>query len=319
MGAGTNIQWCDDTWNPWRGCTKVSAGCANCYAEVNVGVRMHGVGWGDAAARVRSGDQTFNAPLRWNKKPWVCDDCGKAWPQYSKHRETHTLCLEHPGGNTHRRRVFSLSLGDWLDDKMPIEWLADMLQIIWRCKNLDFLLLSKRPENWRTRLMTVMSKITDGTGTDGIFWQWLVDWLGEKPPQNIWLGVSVENQETADERIPQLLAIPAAVKFVSYEPALGPVDFNDQPLDWLDWIIVGGESGPKARPCNVEWARSTIAQCQAAGVACFIKQLGAKPYCDPACDDSTVKLHDSHGGDPAEWPEDLRVRQFPKSTALVPT
>lgn len=177
----------------------------------------------------------------------------------------------------------------------------------------------------------------------------------------MWLGVSVEDQATANARIPLLLQTPAAVRFVSYEPALGAVDFlrylprcecpecgpqthcdEDgccltcgadalQPLG-LDWVIVGGESGPKARPCYVAWIRSVVAQCKAAGVACFVKQLGAASIArdaDSVRDDVwrameaddidaaesfplCVRYTDRKGGDPAEWPEDLRVRQWPE-------
>ena len=160
------------------------------------------------------------------------------------------------------------------------------------------------------------------------------DW----PLPNVWLGVSVENQQYADERIPLLLQTPAAVRFVSYEPALGPVDFDPwlserpgcegeyaQPdceecwwqCNHLNWLIIGGESGPGARPFDLAWARSVIAQCRAAGVACFVKQLGANVYDSsgypfPADYDSSIKLKDPKGGEPSEWPEDLRVRETPE-------
>ena len=145
------------------------------------------------------------------------------------------------------------------------------------------------------------------------------DW----PPPNVWLGVSVEDQASAEGRIPHLLATPAAVRWISYEPALGPVDFRP----WLgqapgvDWLVVGGESGPGARPCDVAWIRAAIRQCQGAGVPVFAKQLGALPYDlggDSLSDDGTPPvgtlldgIHDRKGGDPAEWPEDLRIREMP--------
>lgn len=172
------------------------------------------------------------------------------------------------------------------------------------------------------------------------------------PLPNVWLGVSVEHQKAADERIPLLIETPAAVRFVSYEPALGPVDFSPwlpilsvggvEMETWLDQIIVGGESGPGARPFNIDWARNTIAQCREANVACFVKQLGASPY--GFFSDSTSRVwpyspelgetidqrdsqHDSYrtriftrlkdrkGGNWNEWPDDLRVRQFPFNVA----
>jgi protein gp37 len=147
--------------------------------------------------------------------------------------------------------------------------------------------------------------------TDGEAW----------PIRNVWLGVSAENQETADERVPLLLQTPAAVRFVSAEPLLGHINFcyvpDDKtrpeysarysPLGDLDWIIVGGESGPSARPCDVAWVRSIVEQCKEAGTACFVKQLGARPTILGL----SAKTFDRKGGDMAEWPADLRVRQFP--------
>jgi hypothetical protein len=160
------------------------------------------------------------------------------------------------------------------------------------------------------------------------------------PLPNVWLGVSCEDQATADERIPVLLDTPAAVRFVSAEPLLGPVDlshwlnipapevFEDDPLAahlmaeairdgqgdcrrGIDWVIVGGESGPGARPFDLAWARALVGQCRDAGVACFVKQLGAQPQTRF----DVLHLDDRKGGDPAEWPEDLRVRQFPTRAA----
>lgn len=347
MSEGTKIQWADDTWNPWRGCTKVSPGCKNCYAEIstpNRADRAKGLEmWGKGSPRIRAKD--FDAPLRWNKRPWVCDVHGNF---FCSHQEVNKLgeplCPICPDTTLHRRRVFSLSLGDWLDDEVPIEWLADMLDVIRQCQNLDFLLLTKRPENCLPRLRDALNFHEERIGitTSRPLTVWLHNWIGgHEVPPNIWLGVSVEDQTRADERIPKLLEVPAKVRFISYEPALGPVSFADE---WmcqddhcsharLDWIIVGGESGPKARPFNVEWARSTIEQCKAAGVACFVKQMGALLVTDDdnifdwddvvELDETPVVsgfsggrviLSDRKGGDMTEWPDDLRVREFPRMT-----
>jgi len=157
---------------------------------------------------------------------------------------------------------------------------------------------------------------------------------------NVWLGTSTENQATADERIPHLLRCPAAVRFLSVEPMIGPVELFDVdgsvaramqrlnpremmfPADVVDWVIVGGESGSKARRCDVEWIRSIVQQCKAAGVACFVKQVGSKPHGfgqwnHPDNEGRGVniegrRLSDRKGGDPSEWPEDLRVREMPR-------
>lgn len=154
------------------------------------------------------------------------------------------------------------------------------------------------------------------------------------PLRNVWLGVSAEDQKNANERIPLLLGTPAAVRWVSYEPALGPIDFDAgncveswvspqcarcsdyrtrcDHIPRLDWIVVGGESGPGARRFDVEWARDTLRQCCSSGVAVFVKQLGAMPYENGA---PMAALNDAKGEDPSEWPEDLRVREYPKVAA----
>lgn len=143
---------------------------------------------------------------------------------------------------------------------------------------------------------------------------------------NVWLGVSVENQEQADARIPHLLKTPAAVRFLSCEPLLGPVDLDIEDAMYsrrdnngncwmtrgeIDWVIVGGESGHGARPCNIEWIRSLVSQCKAASVPVFVKQLG-RSYFSGDNNHSHIFPRDSHGADPSEWPEDLRVREFPR-------
>jgi protein gp37 len=339
MSEGTKIQWCDDTHNFWRGCVKVSPGCAHCYAEVSTPVRVaRSKGrelWGGT---LRDRAKDFDAPLRWNRKPWICEGCGHAHETENWENDNESCCpdrisLTKP--TRHRRRVFSLSLGDWLDEAVPIEWLADMLDVIRQCPNLDFLLLTKRPENFKPRLMEAAKfwkhKISlTPLGDFDIPWYWLCDWLSSvsgdfrasapKPPANVWIGCTVENQEYADKRIPELLEIPAVCRFLSYEPALGPICFTQSTFfseksfrKDIHWVIVGGESGPKARPFNIEWARSTVAQCRAAGVACFVKQMGRLPWMEVEGAGAPMELPDKKGGSMEEWPEDLRVREFPKS------
>lgn len=303
MSAGTKIQWADDTWNPWRGCRKVSAGCDN-------------------KERVRAGEGTLAAPYSWNKKPWVCNQCGQTFTQKGilfSHAEINAVhCCD---GGFHRRRAFSLSLGDIFDDEVPIEWLGDALKTIHDCPNLDFLLLTKRPELWQPRMRGVDLHAQQQSAAD-----MATAWLDGRPPENIWLGVSVENQDN-DWRIPELLKIPAKVRFLSCEPLLGAIDLNREIgayepgnssalrinwLDKIDWVIIGGESGKNARPCNTEWIRSIVQQCRTAGVACFVKQLGAKPWMFDEEKHELEPLRDKKGGDMSEWPEDLRVREFPQ-------
>jgi protein gp37 len=253
-------------------------------------------------------------------------------------------------------RVFP-SLCDWLDDEVPIEWLADFLRLIFLTPNLDWLLLTKRPENWSKRVEGVLQWIQCCDGFDYLdaphpllpLRNWLADWFVlRKSPANVWILVSVEDQKRADERIPELLRIPARVRGLSAEPLLGPVDLtrvmfptmndhhgNKQPphpenclidsisdharkqfeslrdvhMAHVDWVIVGGESGPKARACNVEWVRSIVQQCKVAGTAVFVKQLGAFPVLGR--EDAQI-IRDKKGGDISEWPDDLRVREFPQ-------
>lgn len=203
-----------------------------------------------------------------------------------------------------RPRVFSLSLGDWLDPEVPIEWLADLLALIQATPNLDWLLVTKRPELFRQRMEHVFGfEICENPAYEPCRLQLAWDWHhGKEAPANVWLGASVENQKAAYKRIPYLLQIPARVRFLSCEPLLGPVDLCDwydhksgdacvHPLDgyvssdgfyhpWVDknsrihWVICGGESGPNARPIHPDWARSLRDQCVAAGVPFFFKQWG---------------------------------------------
>lgn len=307
MGVATKIQWTDHTFNPWRGCTKVSPGCTNCYAETlsHRNPKVLGV-WGDSGTRVVASESMWHEPLKWDRE---AREAGE------------------------RRRVFCASLADVFEDRSELNVpRARLWSLIAKTQSLDWLLLTKRPENVR-RLLSRFSADTDETAWEIFCGGW---------PSNVWLGTSVEDQRRADERIPELLKIPAAVRFLSIEPLLGPIALrrgvhgwidrgpspaaalgailghNDAysggtllpPMPGIDWVIVGGESGPNARPCDLAWIRSIRDQCRAAGVACFIKQLGAVVTEDgealfPAFDDPK-------GGDWDEWPEDIRVREFPR-------
>jgi len=383
MSEQTKIAWCDSTLNFWEGCTKVSAGCAHCYAEArdkrfapvndvltNEVKAMH---WGKGAPRRKSKSAVKDA-LAFNRKPWICE-CGNALAADFDLLRPEPKCEQCGKYRAwHRRRIFSLSLGDWLDDEVPIAWLAEMLDTIRQCDQVEWILCTKRPENWEKRLNEVC-KLCENTHREGTLWDWTLEWMtGDIIPKNIILLTSVENQEQADIRIPQLLQIPAACRGLSLEPLLGPVNLMPH-IGWidrkecgleedpmaasllqtamlegrasapcvrsLDWLIIGGESGPDARPCNVDWIRSLVQQGKAAGVATFVKQLGAVPLLKPCGqhhfdwryktanekrpDDKLfseelvgnqsmwrILLTDKKGGDPAEWPEDLRVQEWPK-------
>lgn len=358
MSEQSKIEWCDATANFWTGCTKVSAGCANCYAEARD--KRHLIEpvdhWGKGAPRLKSKSAVKDC-RRWNQQPWICNQCGQSFSDPDGILEA-KKCF-HTGG-FHRRRVFSLSLGDWLDPEVPIEWLAEMLDTIRRCDQLIFILCTKRPELWSKRLREVLdwdweqpqqSRFSQGRS----FHYWLCDWQARQiPPKNIWLLTSVENQAAADERIPALLKIPAVVRGLSLEPLLEPVNLGllrspKGGRGYFDWLIIGGESGPGAREFNVSWADSLIAQGRAAGVPVLVKQLGSNCVTDNANlhdwpDDAEligggdasspsgtatgasqplegfaaarVKFKHPKGGDWNEWPEELRVRQFPCSGAV---
>jgi protein gp37 len=178
-------------------------------------------------------------------------------------------------GKTHR--VFCASLADVFDNEVPEAWRRDLFELIWDTPALTWLLLTKRIGNAKHMLPFTALR-------------------------NLWLGATIVNQEEADRDVPKLLATPAAVRFVSYEPALGPVDWSKFP--GIDWIIVGGEStqGAKARPFDLRWATNTIEQARVIGAAPFVKQLGSLQGCK-----------DRAGAEPEEWEPFLRVREFPQA------
>lgn len=234
MTKNSKIEWTDHTFNPWIGCAKISDGCKNCYAEAMMDKRYGKVKWGVQGKRIRTSAANWKKPLEWNRQ------------------------AEHEG---RRYRVFCASLADVFEHKPDQhkemeQWRFDLFRLIDDTPKLDWLLLTKRPEN-------VMDMLRH-------------DWA-EHLPNHVWIGTSAENQEQADKRIPELLKIPAAVRFLSIEPLLGEVDLISSHfglLPGIHWVIVGGESGANARPMHPDWVRSIRAQCQAAGVPFFFKQWG---------------------------------------------
>ncbi len=359
MGDKTGIQWTDASWNPIRGCTRVSEGCRKCYAEA-VAARFSGPGqpyeglatktpkgprWTGVVHQV--GGLVADLPLRW-KRP---------------------------------RRIFVNSMSDLFHEGVPDDWIDRIFAVMALAPQHQFQVLTKRPqrmlawfqERWQPAPAITLSdgfvvpaetmgetrrsqveracepllqahRLADSSNDrlwtesgqcKAMQWEW--------PLPNVWLGVSVEEQATADERIPLLLATPAAVRFISAEPLLGPVDLSpwlwgpDQPcaecpkdedcdcgwrtrrdlkMPGLDWVIAGGESGPGARPCDVAWIDELVAQCQAAKVPVFVKQLGARPFYRVRSDPNfsgtrAFPAKDRKGGNPDEWPVHLRVREMP--------
>ncbi len=294
----TEIQWTDETWNPVTGCTKISPGCSHCYIERTPAFRIAGRKFDKGHIPLRMHGDRLGQPLRWRKP----------------------------------RRIFVNSLSDLFHDDVSVT----MIKAVWRTMaqtpQHTYQILTKRPSRMRALLE------------------------GWEPLPNVWLGVSVENQHFADERIPLLLQTPAAVRFISAEPLLGRVDLSgfvpkrqpwkpyvecrhgydacpicdSNPAPALDWVIVGGESGPGARPFDVRWARSIVEQCRNADVPVFVKQLGSncRAYFDHREWPADTRAHvgrtmqepnwiqlSKKGGVPDEWPTDLRIRQFPEVRA----
>lgn len=249
MAENSNIEWTTHTFNPWIGCQKVSPGCDNCYAEALMDKRYHKVEWGPHGERKRTSDAYWRSPLRWAK------------------------AAEAAG---YRHRVFCASLADWLDNQVPQIWREDLMKLIRATPQLDWLLLTKRPENYER----------------------LAPWKISGLPANVWLGVTAEDQKNYDRRYGILMSMPANVRFVSYEPALGPLSIsNDPKYHHPDLIICGGESGRNARMMNERWARDLRDECFKYNVAFFMKQMtGKKPI-----------------------PTDLFIRQFPVVRSEVPT
>lgn len=296
MGENSKISWTDNTFNPWSGCTKVSPGCAHCYAETLSHRAPSTFGeWGKGAPRKRTSERNWNDPIRWNRNAERNADASGDGAYDSP--------LSQPA---RRPRVFCASLSDWLDDEVPVEWLRDLLALIHKTPYLDWLLLSKRPENWAPRIEAVLKLLEATPGFAALpnssetvrLRDFLGDWFVlRRPPHNVWIGTTVENQDMVAKRIPVLLSIPATVRFLSCEPLLGPVNLasvmlGDPAIEFdplrgtaladpaevyrqkIHWVIVGGESGPGARPMSAEWARSLRDQCSSAGVSYFFKQWG---------------------------------------------
>lgn len=346
MSSNSAIEWTDATWNPLAGCTAVSPGCLNCYAA-------------GIAYRFGSGNnpkaQFVGLATKHNGRP-----------VFTGVVKTLEHKLAEPFGWRKPRRVFVNSMSDLFHEDVPQHFIASVFAVMGLASWHTFQVLTKRAErasavlNSETFADLVEEKSQEWSefgddaaqryGLVNVHRRLTTDWRAQDhsslPLRNVWLGVSVEDQPRADERIPHLLKCPAVVRFLSAEPLLGPIDltniglglgenideadgppqeFTFNALDGtvpeerrIDWIIVGGESGPRARLCDSSWIRSIVKQCRLANVACFVKQWGAKPVTtlggqptETGMQTFPVTLKDSKGGDLAELPEDLRVRQMP--------
>lgn len=369
--AKTTIEWCDFTFNPWRGCTKVAAGCLNCYAETLSKRNPGTLGeWGPNGTRVVASEAMWREPAKWDED---VETTAETWPDDRPRVFCASLAdvfedwvgqLNNSAGEllyADRRGGWSPNYCDMDGHRLTLN-LDDVrgrvFRVIDATPNLDWLILTKRPQNIR-RMLPIAHNGRDPSDPC-------------MRRDNLWLGCSISTQADADRDIPELLKCRdlAAKLFVSVEPLIEPVDLSrwiapkcsmcGHPYasprtpdglcsavdgssphgtlchqDGLDWVIVGGESGSQARRVHLDWVRAIMGQCRGAGVACFVKQLGYRPVHQSAGGDRSIQdyhsmgwsretpggrvsyhaghLHliDRKGGDPAEWPEDLRVREMP--------
>lgn len=267
----TGIEWTDETWNPTTGCDRVSPGCDHCYAAT-MAARLKGMGQPKYQA---DGDPRTSGP-------------GFGITE-------HPDALSAPLHWRKPRRVFVNSMSDLFHPKVSDEFIARVWAVMAATPQHTYQVLTKRPKRMRTWVTYWGS-----TWREGVL----------EPLPNVWLGTSVEDQTRADQRIAALLETPAAVRFLSCEPLLGPVDLLLDVLPvgrTLGWVIVGGESGAGARPMDVEWARDLLDQCTAADVPVFVKQLGARP----TNGGRPIELAHPKGADPGQWPWFLRRQEFP--------
>jgi protein gp37 len=246
MAEKTGIAWTHKTFNPWWGCTKVSPACDNCYAATLSNNRKLEL-WGAGVSRRQTSLANRKQPLAWNRK------AAKEGIRY---------------------RVFTLSMGDVMDGEVPQSWREELYELIDATPNLDWQLLTKRPQNYHRFLPAAFRH------------------------DNVWLGTTAESQQYYDARWPTLAKLrqkyPNAPLWISYEPALGPITLNGY-ADKPDWIIFGGESGSGFRSMDTSWAESMLAECESAGIAFFMKQMASA---------SLRKAKDL-------IPENLKVRQYP--------
>lgn len=252
----SGISWTDHTFNPWHGCEKVSPACTRCYAEalsIRWGRRKI---WGKGVPRRFMSETYWKQPVKWNEAAAAAGT---------------------------RARVFCASMADVFEDRRDLDGARRSLwKLIGKTPSLDWLLLTKRPEN-------VLSMIPSA-------WR-----VVDEFPSNVWMGTTAENDEWWDKRVEVLRGIPARIRFVSVEPMLGPITGN---LASVDWILVGGESGPGARLMEKAWAVDLLDRAKRAGIRVHYKQHGRAL----ARQEGTSN---PKGGDPAEWPADLRIQEFP--------
>lgn len=304
MSTNTGIEWTDATWNTLAGCRKVSAGCKHCYAQTMTH-RLAEM----ARAKVAKGEEPGKLAAYQQAEKW--DGTFVPIPG----------ALAEPFKWKGPRKVFVNSMSDTFGEGVADDYIAAMFGVMAATPHITYQVLTKRPERalewfgWLAR--------TGGGPAVGMYQaarhygvarqQLAALDMSDNPRwplPNVWIGTSVEDQE-AVSRIPILTQIPAAVRFLSIEPLLGPVDLRvlaPEVRERIDWIIIGGESGPGARRCHLGWITFLVWQAKQAGIPVFVKQLGSAP----TYGGDVLRLRDRKGGDMSEWPEDLRVREFPE-------
>jgi len=298
-GMSTGIQWTQETWNPSTGCDRISPGCDHCYA-LAMAKRLKGMGQAKYQA---DGDPRTSGP-----------GFGLAM---------HPDALDAPLHWRKPRKVFVNSMSDLGHARIPREFLAQVWAVMASTPQHTYQILSKRPERLR-KLLTDECRCGSGHAP-GVHFRSSMEWAatshsetyvpglrpgvgctGKWPLANAWLGTSIEMDRYC-RRADDLRGTPAAVRFLSLEPLLGPLPSLS--LEGIGWCIIGGESGGGARPMDPGWVRELMAQCREAGTAIFVKQLGAVL--------GRQFMAGPHGGDWEMWPEDLKIREFPRETEAV--
>ncbi len=342
MSEGSNIEWTDATWNPVVGCSRVSAGCDHCYA-VGMTRRLEGM-----AKMPGLGRKQNYVGLTVRQKPSAIErGVGVNGWHFNGAVRCVDEALDVPFGWKSPRRVFVNSMSDLFHPKVPFEFIDRVFAVMAMCPRHTFQVLTKRPERMADYFARPWAVTSESASV--IYYEKFArdhgppPWpsgLSMWPVPNVWLGTSCEDQAAADERIPHLLRCPAAVRFLSCEPLIGPVDLSaffspgfcggsDREYVYnagIGWVIIGGESGTDARPCSINWINSIESQCLLAGVPLFVKQLGSNPVVTsgPSSRDllgerthcERFKVNDRKGADPSEWPVHLqRHRDFPTETS----
>ncbi len=304
----TNIEWTNETWNVIVGCSRISSGCQKCYAATAA-----------ASPRLQQFPQ-YQAVSKWD-----------GTVQFVESQLLKPLSWRKP------KRIFVCSMADLFHANVLDEWIHQVMAVVALSPQHTFQILTKRPERMKEYFSQPNLWVKWYEAASVNLWDAVSDKFGGLinlqqyftlqpfPLPNLWLGTSTENQQMADKRIPILLQIPAAIRFLSCEPLLEEIDFRQagaiqrlisDDYEWelvnedIQWIVVGGESGPQSRPCHIEWIESIVQQCQQSQTPVFVKQLGANAYYQG----QQFKTRDKKGVEIKEFPLQLQLQEFPFGT-----